>query len=324
MINFSVPPVAKQLFVVNILHEYRNNIDAICLRNTVAQISPKTIHEEILAYVPEEGMRRLQADHIRDEDVFALPSVLKENPRLLGYHRLLLGISEKQFYSGASGLAAFASMEHNGIISESVKDELPRLCTAINESISTFLSVIGDEALSLDVHDLPLMTLGVYADGVWRNAIGRQAADKVFSAVRDILAQNGCDLTDAGGNASSFTCTCGGNEYAVFSSSDPDISIVKNTEEKTLCIEIKGGQDIANVHNRAGEAEKSHQKATKAGFKEKWTLILLNGLNEEQRKKLLTESPSTDKWFDINDVVSRTGASYKAFSESILSLCSEA
>jgi hypothetical protein len=33
-------------------------------------------------------------------------------------------------------------------------------------------------------------------------------------------------------------------------------------------IEIKGGRDYSNIHNRIGEAEKSHQKAEKQGYVE--------------------------------------------------------
>jgi hypothetical protein len=32
-----------------------------------------------------------------------------------------------------------------------------------------------------------------------------------------------------------------------------------------VAVEIKGGKDYSNIHNRIGEAEKSHQKAKKEG-----------------------------------------------------------
>jgi len=42
-----------------------------------------------------------------------------------------------------------------------------------------------------------------------------------------------------------------------------------------ISIEVKGGTDYSNIHNRLGEAEKTHQNAKAAGFTEFWTVITL-------------------------------------------------
>jgi len=52
--------------------------------------------------------------------------------------------------------------------------------------------------------------------------------------------------------------------------------------EKThniVAIEVKGGTDVSNAHNRAGEAEKSHTKAKGKGFRDFWTIISKKGLD---------------------------------------------
>jgi len=69
-------------------------------------------------------------------------------------------------------------------------------------------------------------------------------------------------------------------------------------------IEIKGGTDVSNAHNRAGEAEKSHQKAKKEGFRDYWTIISKADLNVE---KLKSESPTSNSWFDVAQVLARGG-----------------
>jgi len=71
-----------------------------------------------------------------------------------------------------------------------------------------------------------------------------------------------------------------------------------------VAIEIKGGTDVSNAHNRAGEAEKSHQKAKKQGFRDYWTLISKTGLSVE---KLKQESPTTNSWFDVAQVFGAAG-----------------
>jgi len=77
-----------------------------------------------------------------------------------------------------------------------------------------------------------------------------------------------------------------------------------------VAIEIKGGTDVSNAHNRAGEAEKSHQKVKKQGFRDYWTLISKTGLSVE---KLKQESPTTNSWFDVAQVRARQGGDWNEF-----------
>jgi XcyI restriction endonuclease len=58
---------------------------------------------------------------------------------------------------------------------------------------------------------------------------------------------------------------------------DPDIvireEIAPASFAEKIAIEVKAGKDFSNVHNRIGEAEKSHQKARSRGFVECWTVL---------------------------------------------------
>ena len=77
-----------------------------------------------------------------------------------------------------------------------------------------------------------------------------------------------------------------------------------------VAIEIKGGSDASNAHNRAGEAEKSHQKAKGQGFRDFWTIISIAGVNKDKLEK---GSPTTNSWFDVAQVLAREGADWKEF-----------
>jgi hypothetical protein len=95
--------------------------------------------------------------------------------------------------------------------------------------------------------------------------------------------------------------------------SDPDIRIEEDFAgdlRPKVAIEIKGGTDRSNAHNRAGEAEKSHQKAKKKGFRDFWTIIATKGLDMD---KLRAESPTTNSWFDVAQVLGRTGPDWDDF-----------
>lgn len=80
--------------------------------------------------------------------------------------------------------------------------------------------------------------------------------------------------------------------------------------EHKLAIEIKGGTDRSNAFNRAGEAEKSHIVAKKAGYPTCWTVIATVGVDAE---KLVAASPTTDEWFDAGQVLGRSGDDWLRF-----------
>lgn len=93
----------------------------------------------------------------------------------------------------------------------------------------------------------------------------------------------------------------------------PDIRVEEEFDgslRNIVAIEIKGGADISHAHNRAGEAEKSHQKARKQGFRDYWTLISKAGLDVEDLK---AESQTTNDWFDVAHVLAPTGPDWDLF-----------
>jgi uncharacterized membrane protein YiaA len=51
---------------------------------------------------------------LRGELVYPVPYLFANNPFLLGYYRLLLGFSQKEFYSTAFGVSIFKTMEVKG------------------------------------------------------------------------------------------------------------------------------------------------------------------------------------------------------------------
>ena len=106
-------------------------------------------------------------------------------------------------------------------------------------------------------------------------------------------------------------------------SHDPDLCVQELMEDRRpnsrVAIEVKGGTDFSNAHNRAGEAEKSHQKARKMhGFAEFWTIISKQGVEEF---KLQRESRTTNRWFDIAEVLARKGKDWDEFRQRFAGAC---
>ena len=84
------------------------------LSAVVGKLDIRKLDSELAQHVPAGCMRAVASIGLRAELVFPVPMVLKENPRLLSYYRLLLGHSQKAFYEGRNGTTPFKCMEDAG------------------------------------------------------------------------------------------------------------------------------------------------------------------------------------------------------------------
>jgi hypothetical protein len=279
------------------------------LSEALGQIDPSLLKEQISRYVPKDAQKRLAAAGIRDEHVFPLPAILEQQPTLIGYYRLMLGISQKRFYRKGTGMGPFKSMEARGLLNANKRPDIESFCTVMSEHLAELVRQISPRITARDVSELPLLTLGAQLYGSNNNAIGKKATLDVFVSVAEIVK----DFI-VRQDAKKITITNASKRRVVLAlSTDPDIRIQEEFEGKLrnkVAIEIKGGTDISNAHNRAGEAEKSHQKAKKQGFRDFWTLISKSGLSME---KLKQESPTTNSWFDVAQVLARSGTDWEEF-----------
>ncbi len=102
---------------------------------------------------------------------------------------------------------------------------------------------------------------------------------------------------------------------------DPDIVILEemapNAKRNVIAIEVKAGKDFSNIHNRIGEAEKSHQKAKQAGFVECWTIVNVDRIDLAMARK---ESPSTNQFYRISALERAVGDEFLDFRSRVLSL----
>lgn len=308
MASFHFPPPDRQVYIHSFLDAARSTILHGAVKAAVQKVKPAVLSSELQAYAPAAGLTVLQGTKTRDELVFATPSVLRAAPHTLGYYRLLLGISQKQFYTTTTGLRRFMGMEENGTIRPAVDADIPALCREMNAAMGLLIQAIPAGSLNADVEQLPLVMLGAQADGSWRNKIGQKATLEVYDALKTVIKGAGHRFVDAG---TSLTVTnSSGREVTIALAPDPDVEIrerLGNTDFLRAAIEIKGGSDYANIHNRAGEAEKSHQKAKGRGAGAFWTII---ACAKADMQMLRSESPTTQQWFDIEHVRAGSGADW--------------
>lgn len=307
-----VPDPFKQVWVYDQLLKARSSVLHGVLSATLLSLDPDDVRADIEAFAPKDARKVLASAGIRDEHVFATPVVLRADPRVLGYYRLLSGISTKQFYTAALGTSMFTTAETRGVLTANADSGVEALCTALNKTLATLVLHIGTRLSGLDIEQLPLLTLGAQFDGAYRNIIGQNATKAVFESIREVVKASGTTIVTSSGTEFTFV-NAANRSITVRLSSDPDVSIREETAPGKdifkVAIEIKGGTDRSNVYNRAGEAEKSHQKVRNQA-KDFWTCISLTGTN---KTVLSDQAPTTTKWFDVTEVSLRIGPSWDEF-----------
>lgn len=286
-------------------------IDA--LSDALATVDPNQLKSELGTYASVEAQQALAVAGIRDEHVFPTPVVLKAAPMLVGYYRLLLGVPQKTFYGTGSGMQQFKTMESKGTINARQEAALPEFCTVMGKALAELVLGVSPSITPRDVNELPLLTIGSFFQGGNNNLIGQAVTESLFEALTELLAGH---ITKTEPTRLTIQ-TEAGKTFFFTAASDPDLTIEEKTggaNRRVVAIEIKGGTDKSNAHNRAGEAEKSHLKAKEKGFEHCWTIFHTSGLD---MVVLRSESPSTERWFDTGQLVAREGESWDAMQQAV-------
>ena len=291
-------------------------VEALSL--TVAAMDIAAVDRELASLVPAADLSGLASRGLRGELLFAVPALLGQNPRLLGYYRLVLGYSQKAFYQGTLGTAGFKGMEESGVLTRASAQRLPELCSQLVSAACVLVAGIGLDRLTRDlVDDLTLLTLGPQLRGGANVKKGTAGVVKVFDVIHAIVRKH---CTEAEPHRIQIK-NAAKRKVLIEFAADPDIVIrevmTDGEMRNIIAIEIKGGTDFSNIHNRLGEAEKSHQKARQAGFVECWTVVNVDNIDLTMGR---TESPSTNRFYLLSQLERGRGPQYADFKQRILSL----
>ncbi|MFO0752867.1 MAG: XcyI family restriction endonuclease [Thermodesulfovibrionales bacterium] len=287
---------------------------------TVKNLKLVDIDRELALYAQGTDLSLLASKGLRGEIVFAVPVILSANPRLLGYYRLLLGFSQKAFYTAETGIGLFKAMEEKGLLSKKNSMHLPDLCRTLNNAASYLMNSISEVSLTKTfLDDLALLTLGPQLRGGANVTKGARGIVIVFDVIKAIVDQH---ITTATPRVIEMKNAAGRTVLIEFAP-DPDIIIRERLSEKhgdfrnIIAIEIKGGTDFSNIHNRIGETEKSHQKAKSEGYVECWTVVNVDRIDMVTARK---ESPSTNRFYRLSQIAARSGQEYADFESRVVSL----
>jgi hypothetical protein len=312
-----LPSSKLQVNVASGLDAFRRLYLQQALSESIKVIDLAQLNAELDALAAAADLKRLASLGVRGEFVFPVPSLLRHNPRLIGYYRLLLGYSQKEFFNKGK-LGRFFSMETKGKVSARANDEIDDLCRAFCERGSELINDIGIERVSLQfLEHLTLLTLGPQLRGSNNTKIGKLANLAVFELIQSIVSHaiTKQDTTRLElRNASD-------RKVIIAFTADPDISVREelspNSLRNIVAIEVKGGTDQSNIWNRLGEAEKSHCSAKNRGFVEFWTIYNLPTLNVSKARE---KSPTTNRFYSLPEVLASGSAAFEDFRDRMVSL----
>jgi hypothetical protein len=314
----SLPPPQLQIDFALALEQIRASLLQEALAVTVSSIDIPKLDAELAMFSPKRSLAKLASRGLRGELLFATPYLLCANPRLLGYYRLLLGYSQKEFFSSRLGLSGFQSMEKSGLLRAGSKPRLPELCRGLNSSADALLNGLGAQRVTKELlDDLTLLTLGPQLRGGYNVKLGLSGTARVFHVISDIVAhaavQSEADRIEITNAA--------GRRVLIEFAPDPDIIIREEMApgdyRHIIAIEIKAGTDASNIHNRLGEAEKSHQKARASGYTECWTVVNVTRLDHAAARR---DSPSTNRFYVLSKIEDRSEREGQDFSRRLISL----
>jgi XcyI restriction endonuclease len=279
------------------------------LNKAVSEIGVAPIDAELQRLVSPRALNHVGSLGLRGERVFPVPAVIQHCSPLIGYYRMLLGLSRKEFSQSARlGYSAWLNAEESGKLSPRLIPLLDQFCASLITPLEALVDAMG-AFNDRDLSDITLLTLGPTLQGGRNNVIGNRAALQMFAAMRGLVEPW---ITFESDRLIRFRIPAG-DEYDCAAASDPDVHIdarVGDSLTPLLAIEIKGGTDASNAHNRAGEAEKSQIKSRQAGYEHCWTVIVMRAVS---RATIQRETPSSTLLFEASDVLEQRGTDWERF-----------
>lgn len=112
------PGVELQVSFYWRLESLRTTLLLQALKKQVRATPVATLDKQLQELVPAEALAKVAGWGMRGELIFPVPELLRGKPCLLGYYRLLLGISQKEFYGSNYGLGPFKPMEERDQLSK--------------------------------------------------------------------------------------------------------------------------------------------------------------------------------------------------------------
>ena len=215
------PSPGRQIVFHQLLVAARKSWLVDALKDALGAADPNAVKEQILRLVPADVQKILAATGIRDEHVFPVPALLEAKPTLVGYYRLLLGVPQKGFYKGGTGMGQFKSMETGGQLKPTKRPDREGFCVAMSQGLAELVRQMTPPISNRDLTELPLLALGYQFQGGNNNALGKRATVDVFLAVSELVK----DYITSRDERQIMIQNASGRKVVIALATDPDIRI---------------------------------------------------------------------------------------------------
>jgi len=232
---------------------------------------------------------------IKPVRVFAHPDVLIQNPKRIGYYRMLAMVSQKSMSRVGLGINKYE--KGKGLLND---DTALRISKHLNKIVSILIE--HDEKIDAREFDLWRgMAAGSQAQGSWQNTKGERAEIVIKDIMGRRIRERKLVLEEKLHGKGVVLKLRAGRQF-IFGS-EPDIGVYKKGLIQ-IAVEIKGGIDPAGVLERFGAALKSLRRAKQENSKST-TILIMQGVSlttkaEEEIKK---SKSIIDYFFTIEDII---------------------
>ncbi len=227
--------------------------------------------------------------------VFAHPEVLQQNPKRVGYYRMLAMVSQKSM--ARVGLSVNRYEGEQNHLDDSAASEISR-------HLNKIVSILIEHDEKVDDREFDLwrgMAAGSQAQGSWQNTKGDRAEFVIKELIKRRVRKKGLVIEEMShGKGETLKLKDG---RLLILGSEPDIGIYKD-ELIQIAVEIKGGIDPAGVLERFGAALKSLRRA-KQENPNSVTILIMQGVSLTSKAEEEIEKSKTiiDHFFTIEDVI---------------------
>lgn len=227
--------------------------------------------------------------------IFAHPEALKQNPKRVGYYRMLAMVSQKSM--ARVGLSINRYEEGRSHLDDNAALE-------ISKHLNKIISILIEHDEKVDGREFDLwrgMAAGSQAQGSWQNTKGDRAEVVIKELIKRRVREKGLILEEKPhGKEETLKLR---DERLLLLGSEPDVGIYKD-DRVQIAVEIKGGIDPAGVLERFGAALKSLRRA-KQKNPNSVTILLMQGvsLTPKAMEEIDKSRSIIDFFLKIEDVI---------------------
>ncbi len=227
--------------------------------------------------------------------VFAHPEVLKQNPKRVGYYRMLAMVSQKSMARVGLDINQYEKKQNS--LDDNISLE-------ISKHLNKIISILIEHDEKIDAREFDLwrgMAAGSQAQGSWQNTKGNKAEVVIKEAIERKVREKELITEEISHGKGKVLKLKDGRQMTL--GSEPDIGFYKDNLIQ-IAVEIKGGIDPAGVLERFGAALKSLRRV-KQKNPNSVTILIMQGVSLTSKAKEEIEKSKSiiDHFFTIEDVI---------------------